>query len=359
MKIEEKIAQIEEEIRTTPLHKGTEHHLGLLRAKLAKLRRELNEKQTRGSGLGFAVKKSGDATVVLVGPPSVGKSTLINKLTRASSKVGHYDFTTLGVIPGMMRYQGAQIQLFDIPGIIKGAAQGKGRGREVLSVTRAADLILMMVDVKTIDLIDQIKKELSFFGVRLDEKRPLVTVKKKSHGGLKITLTTPLSRLSPAEIEKTAREFGFQNAEIVIKEDLSYPRLVDALLGNCVYLPYLIVVNKIDLVELKKLPQISSMKPIFISLKENIGLRQLRESIWQKLALIRVYLKPKGKEPDFNEPLVVKKGTTIKEILAGLSLCTKEEIKRVKIFGPGAKFPGQEVSFSFQPQDETIISFLT
>lgn len=127
---------------------ATEHHLGLLKAKLAKYRAELLEPSGKSGqkGEGFDVMKSGDARVVLIGFPSVGKSTLLSTVTGTESVAAAYEFTTLTCVPGVIQYQGAEIQLLDLPGIIEGAAQGKGRGRQVISVARTADMVCMMLD---------------------------------------------------------------------------------------------------------------------------------------------------------------------------------------------------------------------
>lgn len=118
----------------TQRNKATAYHLGLLKAKLAKYRRELltpTGKGGGGAGEGFDVTKSGDARIGLIGFPSVGKSTLLTKLTGTFSEVAAYEFTTLTCIPGVINYNGAKIQLLDLPGIIEGAKDGKGRGRQV------------------------------------------------------------------------------------------------------------------------------------------------------------------------------------------------------------------------------------
>jgi hypothetical protein len=62
---------------------------------------------------------------------SVGKSTLLTMLTGTQSEAAAYEFTTLTCIPGIINYNDAKIQLLDLPGIIEGASEGKGRGRQV------------------------------------------------------------------------------------------------------------------------------------------------------------------------------------------------------------------------------------
>jgi len=149
MGILDKIADIEREIARTQKNKATEGHLGLLKAKLAKYRNQLIEdasSSSGGKGEGFDVMKSGNARVAMVGFPSVGKSTLLSTVTKTESAQASYEITTLTCIPGVIEFNDAKIQLLDLPGIIEGAAKGKGRGKRVIAVARTADLILMVVD---------------------------------------------------------------------------------------------------------------------------------------------------------------------------------------------------------------------
>ena len=107
--------------------------------KLARLRAQLLEPGPGaggGAGSGFDVSKSGDARIALVGFPSVGKSTFLSKITKTRSEVAAYSFTTLTAIPGVLEYGGAEIQILDLPGIIEGASEGKGRGRQVISAAK-------------------------------------------------------------------------------------------------------------------------------------------------------------------------------------------------------------------------------
>jgi len=157
-------------------------------------------------------------------------------------------------------------------------------------------------------------------------------------------------------LPKLKEEFGLKNAELMIKEDLSFERLVDALSANRVYLPTIFVFNKIDL--LKQPPKLLR-KHLLISADKGLGLTALKQEIWQKLGLIRVYLKEKGKEPDFEKPFIMKKNQSLKDLIKQISICEKADFEAAEIYGPGAKFSGQIVSLNHQPQDQLIITFLS
>jgi small GTP-binding protein len=125
-------------------------HIMSLKAKLAKYKRDLldlnNAAAGGGGGDGFEVKKTGDARVGLVGFPSVGKSTLLSTMTDTYSEVASYEFTTLTCIPGVIKHRGAKIQLLDLPGIVEGAKDGRGRGRQVIATARTCTMLLIVLD---------------------------------------------------------------------------------------------------------------------------------------------------------------------------------------------------------------------
>jgi len=345
--IDDEIREIEEEIKKTPYNKATQKHIGMLKAKLAKLKGE-SQKKSGGAGLGYGIKKQGDATVLLVGFPSVGKSTLLNKITAAESKVGEYEFTTLTVIPGMLEHKGAKIQVLDVPGLIEGGAKGKGRGKAVLSVIRNADLILILVDANKPKHLDTIKEELFQAGIRLDKPPPDVKVVKKSTGGLSIS-STVRQDLDKETIRSVLNELGIYNGDVLFREKMDLDGVVDAVAKNLVYVPSLVVINKIDTVRK------SSLKGIGISALKETNLSELKEAIWRKLKLVRIYLKKIGKEPDMKEPLIMKGGVTVGKVCEKIHRELVKDFKHARIWGPSARFPGQRVGLDKVLQDEDIV----
>jgi len=109
----------------------------------------------------------------------VGKSTLLNRLTGAASEVASYEFTTLTCIPGNFYYKGAKVQVLDLPGIIEGAKDGKGRGRQIISVAMTCSLILIVLDSsKPWTIRQKIEKELYGFGMRVNCAPPKVQIQR-------------------------------------------------------------------------------------------------------------------------------------------------------------------------------------
>lgn len=361
--IEEQIKDIEEEIFSTQKNKATEHHIGKLKAKMAKLRAqlELHRSKSSGGGKGYYIKKAGDGTVALVGWPSVGKSSLLNNFTDSDSEVGAYEFTTLDVIPGIMEYKGAKIQILDMPGIIKGASKGKGRGREVIAAARNSDIIILMGDVFN-NRIDILSKELYDAGIRLDQKPPNIHYSHSDRGGMVVRSTVELTKMTEDEIIEIVRAYGLISGTIVFREDVEPDRLVDFLAGNRVFIPSIVVINKIDQVYDGARKGIQKHVPgkewLEISVETGTNLETLKEMIFQSLDFIRVYLKPQGKAPDMEEPLVIMGGSTVQTVCEHLHRDFVDQFRFGNVWGPSAKYPGQSVGLAHKLKDGDILSII-
>ncbi len=350
--IEEQIAAIEQEIRDTPYNKATQAHLGRLKAKIARLK---ERQETKGSqkGDGYAPKKAGDATCVLVGYPSVGKSTLLNMLTNARSPVGAYDFTTLDVIPGAMVHNGAHIQVLDVPGLVGGAAVGRGRGKEVISVVRNADLILIVIDVFHEWQLSVLKAELHDAGIRINEHPPNVAVLKRARGGIVITRVVRSSKLDDATIKAILQDFRIHNADVIIKEDIDMDQFVDTLMPSRRYIPAIIVVNKIDQRE-----DPVGFGDIQVSAEKGTHIDALKDLIFQKLDFMRIYLKPPGRAPDTESPLIMRRHATVGDVCAALHGDIRRRFRYAQVWGKTVRHPGQRVGAEYELVDDDIVTII-
>lgn len=377
MGIPEKIKEIQDQIHRTQINKATEFHIGLLKAKIARLKREMQEnvhgrtKHSGGENIGFDVRKAGDATVVLIGLPSVGKSTLLNSLTNAKSRVASYQFTTLTAVPGMLHYRGAKIQVLDLPGVIEGASGGKGFGKRVLSVARGADLVLVVLDVFQPHHLGVLKKELAEAGIRLDEQPPNILIEKTSTGGISVNAQVPI-RASERLIKEIMRLYGLHNGRLIIREpNLTDDQLIDALNGNRIYVPSVVVLNKIDLVNASFVQEIKSKIVgnnnnnsnntnyfIAVSADSGINIDVLKEAIYQRLGFIRVYMRPKGGETDFKEPLIIKNGATVQDVCNKIHRNMAKNFRYGLVWGKSAKFAGQKVGLDHKLADEDVLTIV-
>jgi hypothetical protein len=360
----QKIAEIEAEMARTQKNKATNAHLGLLKAKLAKLKREILMPKGGGGGPkeGFDVTKAGDARVGLIGFPSVGKSTLLTKLTGTESEVASYEFTTLTCIPGTFKYKGCKIQLLDLPGIIEGAKDGKGRGRQVIGVARTCDLILVVLDAaKPMTHKRIIERELEGFGIRLNKKPPAVKVIKKEKGGINVVSAgVKLTHLESKTINGILKEYRISNAEVQFKMDATVDELIDVVEGNRVYTPCLYVLNKIDTItieELSLIDRIPHYVPVCADKEWNFD--DLLERIWQELNMMRIYTKPRGQIPDYDAPVVLpRQKNTVEEFCKRIHKGLLAQFKCALVWGTSVKHHPQKVGLSHILNDEDVVQIV-
>ena len=356
MGIEERIEELEEKLEKTPINKATETERGRLKSQIAKLKEKKQKKQkSTGDTSGYAVEKTGDATVALVGFPSVGKSTLLNTITNAEVDTGAYEFTTLDVNPGTLEYRGARIQVMDVPGLIGGAADGRGDGTQVLSVVRNADLLIIMLDPEEMRE-KEIKDEVYKAGIRTNTEPPAMKIEKKDRGGINISATQDL-QLQESTMKQLLKENGYTNAEVIVREELDLDRFIDGMMANRKYLPAVTIVNKKDLIPDDKLKDFSEEYDLLVSAANEVNLGELKELLFEKLGLIRVYLKEKGKEPDREEPLILREGDTVEDAMEQLPGDMKDRFKHARVTGESSKFPEQKVGERHELMDEDILEF--
>ncbi|MDD1707087.1 MAG: GTP-binding protein [Methanoregulaceae archaeon] len=364
--LEEEIQALEEELQRTPYNKATSKHIGRVKAKIARLKDEAVARAMRsaGGGEGYSVKKSGEATVVLVGFPSTGKSTLLNRLTGTKSEVAAYSFTTLTVVPGAMEYKGAKIQILDIPGLIAGAAMGKGRGKEVIGVVRSADMIVILVDVFNSSHVDVLMKELYDAGIRINQAKPDITIKKTAQGGIRVNSVGALD-LDTDEIRAILSENKLMNADVLIRGNATQEKIIDAMLGNRIYVSAFIAVNKVDLIgNTAKISIVDDLKrrfgmdPVMISAYTGYKMVELKDRIYDTLGFMRVYLKPQSEAADLEEPLIVRTGSTIEDVCRKLHRDFVERFRYARVWGHSVKHPGQRVGLLHKLKEGDLITII-
>jgi len=353
--LERKLQELKEEYANTKYNKATDKHLGILRAKIAKISKALRSKKKK-HGVGFSVKKSGDATVALVGFPNSGKSSLLKVLTGVDSKIAGYAFTTTDLIPGMLEYKGAKIQIFDIPGLIEGAHEGKGEGYKIASAIRVADLLLIVVDASDYRQVYSLLEELAKLSIRIGEQK--LRLEEEERGGITI-VSNGHNVPGEREVKEVLNGFGIYNATVVFYADSSIGELIDAASGG-IYINAIIALNKVDLVSdynaiLKELEENTKLKVVPTSALNHYNIEELEETLFSALKLIRVYLKPKL-NAEKSELTIMRSGATVGDVAMRIHSGLAKEMKYAYITGPSAKFKNQKVGKEHILMDGDIVT---
>ncbi|MDD3626877.1 MAG: TGS domain-containing protein [bacterium] len=301
---QEKLEALHEMLATIPKHKGTEKMQADIKRRIAKLTDSSGKKGAKRTDFYF-VPKEGAGQVVLAGPPNSGKSSLLKKLTNAHPVIGEYPFSTTTPVWGMIFFENIQIQLVDIPPVSPEFHEGW-----VFGIIRNADLVIVVVDIADDDSMDKI----TFFFDALNQHKIFPV---------------------PESVKET--------------EDPAAKELKT-----------IIAANKSDIgnfsenLELLKLTECKNFETFLTSSSESWDDKELKNQIFNKLDIIRIYTKQPGKEADKSDPVILHKGANLMDFAKAIHKDFAKNLKFARIWGDEV-YPGQKVQHDFELRDEDII----
>lgn len=295
-------------LREIPKHKGTDKLQADLKAKIARVKSDVQKQasQPAGGKTATRIPKQGAGRLVLIGAPNSGKSQLLAALTRAQPEIAPYPFTTQSPAPGMMLFEDCPFQLIDMPPVTEDFMDPS-----TLGLVRGADMVLLVVDLASDDLIEETQAVLQIF-------------------------------------QSAKTRLG--QASMLDEEDIgvSYTRT-------------LVLYNKCDdpdaqdrlhlLKEFQDLP----FESLLVSATEGTGLEELRRRVFDALEIVRVYTKhPKEKDPDMTKPFTVRRGDTLVEVAQNVHREMAEKLKSARVWGK-AVHAGTTVKPDYQPLDGDVV----
>lgn len=301
----EKIACLEEMLSIIPKHKGTDHIRADYRRQISKLRTA--SRTQKGGSIhvsAYHIDREGPGQVVVLGPANVGKSALVDALTNASPEVAPTPYTTWKPTPGMMLVDNVQIQLIDTPPLDREYLEP-----DLIDLIRRSDLILLVLDLQT----------------------------------------------HPDQQLHTTIEILRQNRIVPL-------HLKDSSEGEQYmwYVPVIVLTNKCDDESLDEICQVfrelleDEWPIISISADTGRNLDQLKQAVFDRLEILRVYSKAPGEEPDFSEPVVMKQGATLEDFTREIHKDFHEKLKFARVWG-SSTFDGQKVQRDYVLQDGDVV----
>jgi uncharacterized protein len=274
--VEDKIAALEEMMSTIPKHKGTEKLQAELKKKMSALRKESTDQSKKGGRReSYVVEREGARQLALVGAPNSGKSQLVRATTHATPEVADYPYTTRNPIPAMLTFENVRLQLVDLPPISTEYTESW-----VPQVIRNADAVLWVVDLADDDVLE-----------RIDETRTFLA---NAHADLEQMKVLIVGNKTDAE--------GAGDREAIVRETLQ-----------------------------NRLP----MTTISAGSASPEDVEQFKRVVYDFLDVVRVYTKAPGKKPDFSDPYVVDRGSTVLDVAEKVHRDFVENLKYARIWGEG------------------------
>jgi uncharacterized protein len=352
-----------------PKHHGTDRMISQVRKQMASLREEIDKKkkqQKTGGAPSYFVPKAGAAQIAVIGPTNVGRSSLLRAVTNAQVEVTPYPYGTKTPIPGMLPYQDIQFQLVEVPALVEGSSQGRADGFIKLSMARNADAIIIVVDVRDDPSGNflMIAGELANSRILIAPPEGDVEIEKRTGTQIQFLWEGDLINCSTEDVIELLAGYKIRSALVRIRGRVTLEVVEDAIFGNTVYRPTIILANKSDLrPDPRTIEQLRmAAEPLEVILASTEHTPSLAETIGEKLFklldLIRVYTKEPGNEPA-KVPMVFRGPVTVGELARTIHNDFYKNFKYARIWGPSAKFPNEKVGLDRGLTDGTIIQLRT
>ena len=302
---EEKIEALEEMLTIMPKHKGTDKLRADLRKRIARHKSDAQQKKGAGKGVtAYNIEREGAAQAIIVGVPNVGKSSIVAALTNAKPEVADFPHSTWRPTPGMANFENIQFQLIDTPPV---PTEFVDPG--LSDLLRRTDIIVVVVDIRA-DPIQQIEDVMTFLnGLRIYPPGAPIAADLKKAPFIKKTL------LLVNKVDKESDEEDYHAFQ-----------------------------------ELCELP----LPSIPVSVLAGYNLSEFLKKIYEMAALIRVYTKSPGKEPDLSSPFVLLKDSTLEELAEQIHKDFVTRLKFAKVWGRSV-FDGQLVQRDYVLNDGDIV----
>ena len=293
---EEKLRYLELMLATIPKHKGTDHMQGDIKRRISQTKAALEKKSGLKRHNPFKVEREGIGQFAVVGAANVGKSALVGKLTNAKTTVADYAFTTTKPVPGMMPFENVQIQIVDLPPVSEEFTEPA-----MVGMIRNTDGVILVC-------------------------RPYVARPGGPDRGRQRDTPQIQGRAVPpprGEVHARRRRppqaffVGNKLETAAAEENL---KTVTDLYG-------------------------ADFPVIGVSVERGFGLEEVRRAAFEMLDVIRAYTKSPGKKPDFDEPVVLKRGATVIDFAASIHKDFAKSLKFARIWSKDPdKFEGQKVN---------------
>jgi len=281
----ERIACLEEMMSIIPKHKRTDKIRADIRKRLSKVKNASQSKKSSSKKDSvYIIEKEGAGQVAVIGAPNVGKSQLVDLLTNSKPEVSAAPFTTWKPTPGMMDFKDIKIQLIDTPPLNSDYIESG-----LFDLVRRSDLVLCLVDIQA-DAIEQLNLSISIL---------------KDH------------KIVPKRLQHLYEEHR-----------------------NIQFLPTIIGLNKFEDDSFKENTEIfksflddQEWPIIEFSAANSNNIEALKQIIFDRLEIIRVYAKSPGKPIDKTAPFVLKRNSNVGEFASKVHKDIEKNMKTAKVWG--------------------------